>query len=220
VKPARIAVLLSGSGRTLENFHQEREAGRLPVDFALVVSSRADAGGIEKARRRGLPTAVVDRRQYRDDRSFSSEVTRRLHEAGADLVAMAGFVHLYVLPPEYEGKVLNIHPALLPLFGGKGFYGMRVHRAVWESGMRVTGCTVHYATAEYDAGPIILQRVVPVLDDDTPETIADRVFAEECVAYPESIRLHVSGRLRIVGRRVIQTGSGLVCRPDPFKRDG
>jgi len=202
VKTTRVGILLSGSGRTLENLAREREAGRLPIEIALVVSSRPDAGGLEKARRREIPCALVDRREFDDDAGFSGEVTRRLRAAEVDLVLLAGFVHLYVIPSEYRGKVLNIHPALLPLFGGPGFYGMRVHRAVRESGARFTGCTVPYATEVYDAGPIVLQRVVPVLDDDTPETIAERVFAEECVAYPEAIRLHLEGRLRIEGRRV------------------
>lgn len=202
MKRARMVVLLSGEGRTLENFFERIAAGELPVEVVLVLSSRADAFGLERARRRGVPTALVERARFADDRSLSAAIVERLAEAPPDLVSLAGFVHLFHYPPEYRGKVLNIHPALLPAFGGKGLYGSRVHRAVLASGAKVSGCTVHYADETYDAGPIILQRVVPVSDDETVESLARKVFAEECLAYPEAIRLHVAGRLAIEGNRV------------------
>jgi folate-dependent phosphoribosylglycinamide formyltransferase PurN len=115
---------------------------------------------------------------------------------------LAGYLtHLRILP-DWEGRMMNIHPSLLPLFGGKGFYGTRVHEAVLAAGMKVTGCSVHFVNAEYDAGPIILQRCLPVHEDDTPESLGARVFALECEAYPEAIRLFAAGRLRIEGQRV------------------
>ena len=115
---------------------------------------------------------------------------------------MAGFLQLLHVPPDFMGRVMNIHPALLPAFGGKGYHGLHVHRAALETGVKVTGCTVHFADNEYDHGPIIAQRVVPVLDDDTAETLQARVFTAECEAYPEAIRSFAEGRLRIEGRRV------------------
>jgi phosphoribosylglycinamide formyltransferase-1 len=114
---------------------------------------------------------------------------------------MAGFLQLLEIPADFAGRVLNIHPALIPAFCGKGFHGLAVHRAALETGVKVSGCTVHFADNEYDHGPIISQYVVPVLDDDTPESLAGRVFAQECEAYPEAIRWFAQGRLRIEGRR-------------------
>ena len=115
---------------------------------------------------------------------------------------LAGFLSLLYIPPEYKGRVMNVHPSLIPAFCGEGYYGARVHQAVLDSGVKVTGCTVHLADDAYDTGPIVLQRAVPVLDDDTAETIAARVFQEECKALPEAISLYAEGRLRIDGRRV------------------
>jgi folate-dependent phosphoribosylglycinamide formyltransferase PurN len=167
----------------------------------LAISSHEGAGGLELARRLGIPAAVVDYR--RAGASFSDEVTRALDEAGAELVLLGGFIRHWRFPLRYEGRVMNIHPALLPAFGGKGFYGERVHRAVLAAGVKFSGCTVHYVTDEYDQGPIILQRVVPVVPGDTIESLAARVFAEECIAYPEAIRLHVEGRLAVAGGKVL-----------------
>ncbi len=126
-----------------------------------------------------------------------------IRQADADLVCLAGFLQLLRIPPDFENRVMNIHPALIPAFSGKGFHGLHVHRAVLEAGVKITGCTVHFADNEYDHGPIILQRAVAVADDDTPESLSARVFAQECAAYPEAIRLFAEGRLRIVGRRVL-----------------
>ena len=119
-----------------------------------------------------------------------------------DLIVLAGYLHLFRFAPHYQGRVMNIHPALIPAFCGKRFYGLRVHRAVLDYGVKVSGCSVHFADEEYDRGPIILQRTVPVLEDDTPHTLAERVFAEECKAYPEAIQLFAEGRLTIEGQRV------------------
>jgi phosphoribosylglycinamide formyltransferase 1 len=118
------------------------------------------------------------------------------------LVCLAGFLQLLPIADDFLGRVMNVHPALLPAFGGKGYHGLRVHEAALEAGVKVSGCTVHFADNEYDHGPIILQRVVPVEEDDTPESLQARVFAQECEAYPEAITLFAQGRLRIEGRRV------------------
>ncbi|HEY1379648.1 MAG TPA: phosphoribosylglycinamide formyltransferase [Gemmataceae bacterium] len=197
-----IAVLLSGSGRTLQNLLDRAADGRLPARVVLVVSNKPDAYGLERARRAGVPTAVVDRKPFADRDAFSAAVFEHCRRAGADLVCMAGFLQLLRIPDDFAGRVMNIHPALLPAFGGQGMYGHHVHEAVLEYGAKLSGCTVHFADNVYDHGPVILQRAVEVLDDDTPETLADRVFAAECEAHPEAIRLFAEGKLRLDGRRV------------------
>lgn len=197
-----LAVLLSGSGRTLQNLIDKIEQGSLDAEIVVVISSRADAFGLQRARRHGIPTAVVERERFKDAEEFSNEITAKLDAYNIDLVIMAGFNCLYKIPEKYMGRVMNIHPSLIPSFCGKNYWGERVHKAVLDSGVKVTGCTVHFADNTYDNGPIILQRVVPVLDGDTPESLARRVFKEECVAYPEAIRLFQQGRLKIEGRKV------------------
>jgi formyltetrahydrofolate-dependent phosphoribosylglycinamide formyltransferase len=167
-----------------------------------VVSSNAGVFGVERARRAGLPTAVVARKEAGTREEFSRRIFDHCRTARADLVCLAGFLQLITIPEDFALRVINIHPALIPAFCGKGYYGHHVHKAVLAYGAKVTGCTVHYADNEYDHGPIILQRPCPVLDDDTPDTLADRVYAEECEAYPEAIRLFAAGRLRVEGRRV------------------
>ena len=198
-----IAVLLSGSGRSLQNLLDRIADGRLPARVAMVVSNRPDAYGLKRARQAGVATAAVERRDYHDRDDFSTAIFDHCRTAGTELVCMAGFLQLLRIPDDFAGRVMNIHPALLPAFGGKGMYGRHVHEAVLQSGAKTSGCTVHFADNEYDHGPIILQRTVPVLDDDTPETLAARVFEQECEAYPEAIRLFAEGRLRIEGRRVL-----------------
>ncbi len=193
--PLRLGVLLSGGGRTLENLVEKIRAGELPARVEIVISSHPEAFGIERARRHGIPVEVVDWRT--SGAAFSEHITALLDAARVDLVAMAGFIRRWDFPERYRGRVMNIHPALLPAFGGQGFYGDRVHRAVLDSRCATTGCTVHFADEEYDHGPIILQRVVPVLPGDSPHDLAERVFAQECIAYPEAIRLFAEGRIRL-----------------------
>ena len=200
--PLRLAVLVSGSGTTFQNFLDRIAKGLLHAQVVLVVSNKRDAFALERARKAGIPTAVVDRKEAGSVEEFSRRIFDACRQAHADLVCMAGFLQLIHVPDDFLGRVMNIHPALIPAFCGKGFYGSRVHEAVLESGVKITGCTVHFADNHYDQGPIILQRVVPVLDDDTPDTLASRVFKEECEAYPEAIRLFLEGRLKIEGRRV------------------
>ncbi|MBL8896623.1 MAG: phosphoribosylglycinamide formyltransferase [Planctomycetes bacterium] len=203
LEPRRMGVLFSGGGRTLLNLLQCIERGELDAEIAVAICNVPDAAGIERVRSRGIRTEVLPHREFPDPRAFSSALTQRLLAHGVGTVAMAGFLRLWFLPPEYKGRVLNIHPSLLPAFGGKGFYGDRVHRAVWEAGVRYTGCTVHYASDEYDRGPILHQRLVELHADDTPATIAAKVFEQECLAYPEALRWHLDGRVRIEGQRAI-----------------
>ena len=197
-----LAVLLSGSGRTLENFFKCIEGGRLDARVSVVIGSRADAYGLERARRHGVPAVVVAQREYGDFEALSEAIAKALDEYPVDLVALAGFMCFFRVPEGLRGRVMNIHPALIPSFCGKGFYGHHVHEAVLACGCKVSGCTVHFADNEYDHGPIILQRTVPVLDDDTPDALAARVFEQECVAYPQAIQFFAEGRLKIEGPRV------------------
>lgn len=208
-----LAVLLSGSGRTLENLQQAIAEGRLDARIAVVVSSKPDAYGLVRARQYGLDAVAVPRQAYNDPAAFNVAMNAVLARYHLDLVVLAGFLSLYRPPPDLEGKVMNIHPALLPAFGGKGFYGDRVHRAVLDAGVKVTGCTVHFADERYDHGPIILQEAVPVLDDDTVASLAARVFAVECTLYPRAIQLFADNRLRLEGRRVRML-SPKSARPD------
>jgi formyltetrahydrofolate-dependent phosphoribosylglycinamide formyltransferase len=202
-RPVRLAVLLSAGGTTLQNLIDQIAAGRLRAEIVQVVSNNADAYGLERARRASIPAAVVERKKAASREEFSAQIFALCRQARADLVCMAGFLQLIRIPDDFLGRVMNIHPALIPAFSGKGFYGHHVHEAVLAYGAKVTGCTVHFADNEYDHGPIILQRCVPVRDDDTPESLAARVFAEECAAYPDAIRLFAEGRLQIAGRRVL-----------------
>lgn len=195
----RLAVLLSGGGRTLQNFIDEIAAGRLDAKIEVVISSRPRVEGLERARRGRIPTEVVEWRDYGNDADFSAAITDVLGRYEIDLVLGAGFLRRYLFPERLKGRVLNIHPALLPKFGGTGMYGHHVHEAVLASGDKESGCTVHIADHEYDHGPIVLQKRVPVLPDDTPDTLAERVFQAECEAYPEAVRL-VAERLGIESR--------------------
>lgn len=194
-------MLLSGGGRTLLNLLHEIEAGRLDAEVAVVVASR-ECKGIERSRGAGLDVSLVAYRQMPDTATYSARIAEVLDAAEVDLVIQAGFLSLWHIPPPYEQKVMNIHPALLPSFGGKGMYGHHVHEAVLAAGCKVSGCTVHFVTNEYDRGPIIVQRAVPVEEGDDADTLAARVFAQECIAYPEAVRLFGRGRLAIDGRVV------------------
>ena len=192
----RIAVLLSGGGTTLQNLLDRG----LPI--VLVVSNRADAGGLERAKKANIPTAIIDRKAAGTRAEFSGRIFNACRVAKVDLVCLAGFLQLIEVPDDYAHRVMNIHPSLIPAFCGHGYYGHHVHEAVLAYGAKITGCTVHFADNQYDHGPIVMQRAVPVLDDDTPQTLAARVFAAECEAYPEAIRLFGEGKLRLEGRRV------------------
>ncbi|MCC6640008.1 MAG: phosphoribosylglycinamide formyltransferase [Deltaproteobacteria bacterium] len=198
----RVAVLLSGEGTSLENLCEQIDAGRVPVHVACVIASKTGAGGIARARRRGIPAVAVPRKQFADGRAFNDALHAELARFEPSLVACLGFLSLFELRGVYDGRAINTHPALIPAFCGKGFYGHRVHEAVLASGVRVSGATVHFVDAQYDHGPIILQRAVPVLQSDTADSLAARVQAAERRIVPEAIRLFAEGRLRIDGTRV------------------
>ena len=200
--PLRLGVLLSGSGTTLQNFLDRIADGRLGAEIALVISNKSDAFGLVRANRAGVSTLVVSRKEAGTVEVFSERIFTAFRSAQVELVCMAGFLQLVRIPDDFLGRVMNIHPALIPAFCGHGFYGHRVHEAVIEYGAKITGCTVHFADNEYDRGPIIFQRAVPVLEVDTPETLAARVFEQECEAYPEAIQLFAEGKLKVEGRRV------------------
>jgi phosphoribosylglycinamide formyltransferase 1 len=207
--PFRIVVLISGGGTTLRNLIERIEAGSLRVEIPLVISSTPTAGGLQFAAGAGIATAVVERKAFASQDDFSAAVFARCRQARADLVAMGGFLKRLTIPDDFANRVTNIHPALVPAFCGEGFYGHAVHEAVLAYGAKVSGCTVHFADNQYDHGPVIVQRAVPVLDDDTPETLAARVFQAECEAYPEALQLIAEGRVRVEGRRVLVSRSGI-----------
>lgn len=200
--PLKLAVLISGGGRTLKNFIDLAADGKLPIDIRLVVSSSAKAGGLEHARAAGIPTAVLRRSRFDTDQHYGNAIFAACRQADVDYVAMAGFMRLAPVPDDFAGRVVNIHPALIPAFCGVGMYGHHVHEAVIEAGAKVTGVTVHFVDNVYDGGPIIWQQPVPVFDDDTADTLADRVFETEKEAYPHVLRMLAAGRVRLEGRRV------------------
>jgi phosphoribosylglycinamide formyltransferase-1 len=195
VSPLRLAVLISGGGTTLRNLIQKIAAKKLDAKIELVISSSATAKGLDFAREANIPTLVVPQAKSKSAKQFSEATFGPCRQAGVHIVVMAGYLKLVQIPPYFTNRVTNIHPALIPACCGPGMYGLRVHEAVLEGGARISGCTVHFVDNQYDHGPIILQRQVPVLDDDTPESLAARVFAAECEAYPEALRLIGLGRV-------------------------
>jgi len=201
-EPIRLAVLVSGGGTTLVNLAEKIAAGALQAELAVAVGSNQSAYDKLSAKGLNLPIHKVSRKDHADTASFSKAVFNIIQEADVDLVCLAGFLCLLSIPDTFIHRVLNIHPALLPAFGGKGMYGHHVHEAVIANGCKVSGCTVHFADQTYDTGPILVQRTCPVLDDDTPDTLAARVFAQECEAYPEAIRMISAGGLALDGKRL------------------
>lgn len=190
---ARVAVLLSGSGRTLENLVGAIARGQLPLEIVHVVSSKSGVRGIDVAERAGIPVTVIEPGGYDSVHQFSQAIYRAIDPAEPDLILMAGFLRRLAVVPFWEGRILNIHPALLPEsgIGGQGYYGERVHRAVLESGATESGATVHVVDNQYDHGPVVMKATVPVLPGDTPDTLGARVFAAECDLYPEAIRRYL-----------------------------
>ena len=209
----RIAVLLSGSGTSLENLLEQIDASAVPGEVCVVVASKANAFGLERARRRGIPAVAVPRKEHPDVRAFNDAIHAALAPFAPELVLLLGFLSPFETRGRYDGRALNVHPALIPAFCGKGFYGHRVHEAVLEAGAKVSGATVHFVDGEYDHGPIVLQEAVAVRDDDTPETLAARVQAVERRLVPEAVRLFAEGRLQIEGRRVRKRPRGARSEP-------
>lgn len=201
-QPLRIAVLLSGGGTTLQNLIDRIDRRELDAKIQCVVASRPDAFGLERARKQGIPATTVARKEFPTPQAFSDAVWKALGDYELDLVVLAGFMSWLAIPQAFLNRVINVHGALIPAFCGKGMYGEHVHRAVIDYGVKVTGVTVHFADGEYDHGPIILQAPVPVLDDDTPDTLAARIQAKERELYPQAIQLIAEGRVKVEGRRV------------------
>lgn len=196
----RIAVLLSGSGTSLENLFEHIDAG-LPAEIVCVLSSKKSAFGLERAEKRGVPAFAVPRREYPDVATFNDAMHEILERFDPDLVCLLGFLSPFELRGRFEGRALNVHPALIPAFSGAGFYGHHVHEAVLAAGVKVSGATVHFVSEGYDEGPILLQDSVPVEEDDTVETLASRVQALERRLVPEAIRLIAAHRVRIENGR-------------------
>ncbi len=205
----RLAVLLSGGGTTFQYIQDRIEEGRLDAKTVAVISSRADAFGLERAKKHGIPAVAVNRKDFQNHGRnaltlFNRKLIETLEPYSPDLIALAGFMSL--LTPEFvqrwHGRIMNTHPALIPSFCGENFYGDKVHKAVVESGVKITGCTIHFVDEIYDHGPIILQSAVPVEDDDTYEDVARKVQAAEKPLYCEAIQMFAEGRLEIDGRRV------------------
>ena len=198
----RIAVLLSGSGTTLQNILDCCAAGEIDGEVVCVYSSRSDAYGLVRAAEVNIPNGAISRKDHDSVDAFSDAIWEKVNTHEPDLIVLAGFMSLIHVPARYRGRIMNVHPALIPSFCGQGMYGHHVHHAVLEYGVKLTGVTVHFVNEEYDNGPIIMQGIVPVLEDDTPDSLADRVQAEERALYPKAIQLFAEGRLSIDGRIV------------------
>ena len=201
LRPLRLGVLISGQGTSLENLFDRIEAGEVPAEVAVVVSSKAGAGGLARAERRGVPAVAVPRREHRDVDVFNDLLHVELEKHGVEFVVCLGFLSPFQLRGKFEGKALNVHPALIPAFSGPGMYGHHVYEAVFAKGVKVTGATVHFVDEEYDHGPILLQQAVPVAEDDTADSLSARVQAAERELVPEAIRLVAEGRVTIENGR-------------------
>lgn len=200
----RLAVFASGSGTNMQAIFDAQAEGYLPATTVLCVSNNATAGALDRAERATVPTLVLDPAAFDTEEAYAEKLLRHLQERDVDFIALAGYLRKIPEPvvATYRHRMTNIHPSLLPAFGGRGMYGRRVHEAVLAYGVHWTGATVHLVDAEYDTGPIVLQEPVRVQPDDTPETLAARVLAVEHRLYPEALRLFATARLHISGRHV------------------
>ncbi|MDP1588954.1 MAG: phosphoribosylglycinamide formyltransferase [Prosthecobacter sp.] len=198
----RLAVLLSGSGSTLQNLIDHTEAGTLDATVSCVIASRASAFGLERAAKHGIPAVAITGKDYPDRDARNAAIWEKIRDHGADLVVLAGYMSLITVPADYEHRIVNVHPALIPAFAGQGMYGHHVHEAVIAYGVKVTGATVHFVDAAYDHGPILMQEAIPVHDHDTADTLAERVQALERKLYPKAIQMIAEGRVTVEGRRV------------------
>ena len=205
MKKIKIGVLVSGKGTNLQALIDATRTGNINGEIAIVISNKEEAFALERAKKYKIETLFLAPKKYKDKEEYSKAITEELKKRNIDLVCLAGF--MYILSSNFvecfKNKAINIHPALLPSFAGKGLYGHYVHEAVINSGVKFSGCTVHFVDEGCDTGPIILQRVIPVLDNDTADSLAERVLEEEHKAYPEAVRLLCEQKLEIQGRRVI-----------------
>ena len=197
-----IAVLLSGSGTTLQNLIDRRDAGELDIEIRCVVASRADAYGLERAHNHDIPAVAIPRRDFKEHAQYNAAIWEEIEKYEVGLVVLAGYMLFLDVPADYVNRIMNVHPALIPAFCGHKMYGHRVHEAVLNFGAKLTGATVHFVDNQYDHGPIILQEAIPVQQDDTPDTLAERVQAVERKLYPRAIQLFADGRLKVEGRIV------------------
>jgi phosphoribosylglycinamide formyltransferase-1 len=197
-----LGVLVSGSGTNLQAIIDSIENKKLAAKIAVVISNNKDAYALERAQKHNIPSVLINHKDFSSREDFEQALIQELDTRKVDLICLAGFMR--VLTPffvnYYKNKILNIHPALLPV--AKGLYGEHVHKAILDSGAKFSGCTVHFVTADVDDGPIIIQRVVEVKDDDTPHSLAERVLREEHIAYSEAIKLIAENQLEIIGNRV------------------
>ena len=188
VAPLSVAVFLSGGGRTLANLLRSRDEEGLPIDIRLVISSSETARGLSIAQDAGIETRVIQQRDFANPDDYREAMFEPCRRVGAEVVVMAGFLKHVLIPADFQDRVINIHPSLLPAFGGPGMYGQRVHQAAIDRGVQFSGCTVHLVDNHYDNGPILLQRICEVLPSDTAETLAAKVFELECDALPAALR--------------------------------
>ena len=199
----KVAVLISGGGTTLRNLLEKNAAGEVDLDFRVVISSNPTAVGIAFAKEANIPCEVIRKKSFTDPETHSQAIFDVCRQSEVDYVIMGGYLEHVLIPDDFQNRVLNTHPGLIPSFCGKGFYGLRVHQAVLDYGAKISGCTIHFVDNHYDHGPIILQKTVDVLDSDSAESLAQRVFAQECDAYPEVLRLLAEDRIHVEGRRVL-----------------
>ena len=200
MKRLMIAVLISGGGTTLKNLLDYRDRDELLVDFAVVISGRKSAAGLEYARSAGIPVEVVAKKGFDDPAEHSRAVFDHCRRHDVEYVVMGGYLDHLLIPPDFENRVINIHPSLIPAFSGKGFYGKHVHQSAIDYGVKLSGCTVHFVDNEFDHGPIIAQKSCPVLADDTADSLQKRVFELECAIYPDVLNRLAKGQIHLSGR--------------------
>ncbi|WP_347243796.1 phosphoribosylglycinamide formyltransferase, partial [Thermogutta sp.] len=196
-----VAVLISGTGRTLRDLLKAVDEGRVPIDVRLVIASTPNASGLQYAEFMGIPAEVIERKDYDSSDAYSAAIYQRCKEIGAEYIIMAGFAIRLTIIPEFQNRVIGTHPALAPAFCGQGYFGRRVHEAVLEHGVKVTGCTVFFLDQEYNNGPVIIQKWTPVEPDDTVEKLEARVLKLETEALIEALQLLAENRIRVEGRR-------------------
>ena len=208
--PIKIAVMVSGGGTNLQALIDAEASGIIKSGkISLVLSNKADAYALERARRAGIPTATVEKRSCKDAEDFESRLIEILDGAGIEIIVLAGFMSILSerFTSHYADRIINVHPSLIPSFCGKGYYGLHVHEAALEKGVKVSGATVHIVTPECDAGPIVLQKAVEVKQGDTPETLQKRIMEQaEWKILPEAVRLFCDGKMTVENNRVIIKG--------------
>jgi len=202
----RCAVFASGNGSNFQTLLDRKSSGDLiNADFVLMVGNNSKAGAFDKAKAHGIPALHIAPSRFPTEEAYAERLSAALKEYGVELITLAGYMKKLpsAIVGEYRNRILNIHPALLPAFGGQGMYGSNVHKAVIEYGAKISGITVHFVDDEYDRGPVILQKTVPVLDDDDDKTLAARVLEAEHEYYWQAVEAVAAGRIKVVGRRVV-----------------